>query len=165
MYLSDWLYPIRSWSLSVNMPSENQEDGVSCCTFALASATALAFKLNPSELRNNKKTIRQHLIKSYWTRKRKPFLLLERARIWSDGLKKQLSIDLNCICKRPFYEKDCGMPENYRKVVQSISCKIWWYMTDLNANKFLVIMFTTRERCYFALNVELASACVILTRF
>jgi hypothetical protein len=27
----------------------------------------------------------------------------------------------------PFSEKDCGMPEKYRKVVQSLSCKIWYH--------------------------------------
>jgi hypothetical protein len=109
------------------MPCESQEDGVNCGTFAIAFATALAFKLNPSELRFNKKIMRQHLINCLLGGKMEAFPVIGTRKNSNWRPHKQLSINLNCICKMPFDEKDCGMPEKYRKVVQCISCKIWYH--------------------------------------
>jgi hypothetical protein len=118
--------PDNSLKISL-MPCENQEDGVNCGTFAIAFATALAFKLNPSELRFDQTIMRQHLINCLLNGKMEAFPVISTRKNSNWRPRKQLSIDLNCICKIPFSEKDCGMPEKYRKVVQCLSCKIWYH--------------------------------------
>ena len=93
----------------------------------IAFATALAFKLNPSELRFDQTIMRQHLKNCLLNGKMEAFPVISTRKNSNWRPRKQLSIDLNCICKMPFSEKDCGMPEKYRKVVQCLSCKIWYH--------------------------------------
>ena len=57
-------------------------------------------------------------------------------------------------------EKDCGMPEKYRKVVQCLSCKIWYHPEC----ESIPDTVATKIRCGFARNVGLVSESVIQNR-
>ena len=80
-----------------------------------------------SELRFDQTIMRQYLINCLLNGKMKAFPVISTRKNSNWRPRKQLSIDLNCICKMPFSEKDSGMPEKYRKVVQCLSCKIWYH--------------------------------------
>ncbi len=83
-----------------------------------------------------------------WTGKWKQSL--SSTRIYSNWRPhKQLSINLNCIFKIPFNEKDCGIPERQKNTVRS-NASLARSGIIVNANQFLKILLTTRTLWFFS---------------
>ncbi len=76
--------PIGKLTISL-MPCQVQKDGFNCGVYSIAFSTALAFNLNPSEMRLDTASMRDHLRECLVLKKMEPFPVLKSTiscKIW-----------------------------------------------------------------------------------
>lgn len=108
--------PIGKLTISL-MPCQVQKDGFNCGVYSIAFSTALAFNLNPSEMRFDTASMRNHLRECLLLKKMEPFPVLKstiKCKNWRP--KKIVSFDLFCKCQMPWYDPDCVV-EKYKLLV------------------------------------------------
>ena len=115
--------PIGKLTISL-MPCQVQKDGFNCGVYSIAFSTALAFNLNPSEMRLDTARMRDHLRECLLLKKMEPFPVL-KSTISCKNLrpKKIVSFDLFCKCQMPWYDPDCVV-KRYKLLVVCKTCKL-----------------------------------------
>ena len=115
--------PIGKLTISL-MPCQVQKDGFNCGVYSIAFSTALAFNLNPSEMRLDTARMRDHLRECLLLKKMEPFPVLKSTiscKNWRP--KKIVSFDLFCKCQMPWYDPDCVV-KRYKLLVVCKTCKL-----------------------------------------
>lgn len=125
------------------MNVQKQKDGFNCGLFAIANATALAFKLNPSEFVYDQSDLRAHFLLCCRNRKIEPFPSIQsrKSRNWRPS--SFYRCPLFCNCRMPFSEDDIGFPDRFRTIVECKGCKNWYHIDCEKIPKDVI----TNKRC------------------
>lgn len=106
------------------MNVQKQKDGFNCGLFAIANATALTFKLNPSEFVYDQSDLRAHFLLCCRNRIIEPFPSIQsrKSRNWRPS--SFYRCPLFCNCRMPFSEDDIGFPDRSEQSLNAKAARI-----------------------------------------